>query len=484
MVGREKEKRLLLNAYEKKGPQFVAIYGRRRIGKTYLVNEILGPYFSFTHAGVAPDYAEKQSREKQQQIQLKAFSLSLRRFFGTFGEEIKDWFSAFFVLESKLDGLSKDKRKVIFFDELAWMDTPDSDFLKAFEQFYNGFVCLRSDIMIVCCASATTWMLNNIINNAGGLFGRVTTAIHLLPFTLKECLEYSQERELGLTKSLVIKYYMVLGGVAHYWDQLEPDQAFSFEKTVDSLFFSESALLKNEFQYLYRTLFKNESQYINIVTTLGEKKKGMTREELLKKTKSSSNGEFTKKLNDLKSCDLIREYVPFGKEKKGSLFQLVDNFTLFYLEFVSQGITDESYFLHSLNTPRIANWEGRAFEMVCLENVNSLKNALGISGVATEVSSFRCLADEDHGTKGHQIDLVISRADRIVHLCEMKYSEKPFLITKKMHDDWITRAPDFAMVTKTKFAVIPTMVTPYGLERNKYASDFPIVLPEDALFMA
>ncbi len=480
LIERKKEKEILNNAFAKEGNQFIAIYGRRRIGKTFLVKEMFKEHFAFQHSGVPPKEDKKLDYKEQLDVQLKAFANSMSFYFPDVYDVPKDWFGAFRMLYSCIAKLGH-KRKVIFLDELAWMDTPKCDFLDAFAQFYNQWLSLRNDIVLIVCASATSWILNNVIHSSGGLYNRVTCTINLKPFTLKECREYAIYRKLNLNKDQILKYYMVFGGVAYYWDLIMPN--LGFEQNIDELFFKANAPLKGEFNYLYRSMFKNYQGYIQIVEALSKKKMGLTRDEIATKTKLSKNGYFSMRLDDLESCGFIRQYHPFGKKENSSIYQLTDNFTLFYYEFLKEPPTDENYFVNLMDSPKKRNWEGRAFEQVCLENVNAIKMALGISGVSTDISSFRCQADEEKGIKGHQIDLVIARRDQIIHLCEMKYSLTPYVIDKKTYEDYLYRIPDFITVTNTKYSVLPLIVTPKGLAVNSYSNYFVNVIDEDDLFL-
>ena len=482
LISRKAEKKSLMNAWNKGGPQFIAIYGRRRIGKTYLVKEVYGDKFVFHHSGVALfEEEEKRSWTQQAEIQLSFFKSSLMYHWKKELDDFTDWKDAFRVLKLFLDEKAATEKCVVFLDELAWMDTPGSSFLSAFENFYNSYVCLKDNIVLVCCASATTWMLRHIIYSSGGLMDRVTCAIHLLPFTLKECEQYAAFRHLNMTREQILRTYMIFGGVAFYWDLLEPDQ--SLEQNIDRLFFAPGSIHRQEFLRLYRSLFKKDLSYLSLIRALGQKRMGLSRDELAKIGKVAAGGSFSEKLEDLESSGFIRSYKPFGKQKRGTLYQLIDNFTLFYLEFIENGSNDDHYFLHLVNQAKMNNWEGRAFEIVCLENITSIKSALGISGVYTEISSFRCLEDKDKGIKGHQIDLVISRKDKVIHLIEMKYGDKPFIITKHLYDDWRNRVPDFIASTGTTSSVLPTLIAPKGLASNLYSNWAQIVLDEDDLFL-
>ena len=479
IVSRKKEVEALERAYEKKEKQFVAIYGRRRVGKTYLVDMVFKDRFTFRHSGVQPDEDATKSDNEKMQEQLNAFYSSLLFYDPSLKEKPEDWFTAFRMLYQYILK-SKDEKKVIFIDEIAWMDSNKSSFLAAFSQFYNQWLSSDMNVLLIVCASATTWILKNIIHNTGGMYNRTSLAIKLESFTLNECQKYAEYNELYVDKELLIKYYMVLGGIPYYWDKLIPN--LSFEQNIDQLFFKSNASLQNEFNYLYRSMFVNYKGYINIVEALSKKKEGLNREEIAKEIKVTYNGNLSEQLNNLELCGIIRKYKPYGKRNHNATYKLIDNFTLFYYEFIKDEPDDENYFMHLLNSPKKNNWEGRAFEQVIFQNIDTIKKALGISGVSTEISSFRCQEDIEKGIKGHQIDLVISRKDKITHLCEIKFSNKPYVMDKKIYDNYIYRTPDFLEITKAKTVVIPVLISPKGIFKNQYASYFPIVIDENDLF--
>ena len=479
IVSRKKEIEALERAYDKKEKRFVVIYGRRRVGKTYLVDMVFKDRFTFRHSGIQINENKEKSDKEKTQEQLNAFYSSLIFYDPSISKQPKDWFEAFRLLYN-LILKNKDKKKLIFIDEIAWMDTNNGNFLEAFSQFYNQWLSSDMNVLLVVCASATTWILKNILHSTGGMYNRAALTIKLEPFTLNECQKYAENNELYVDKETIIKYYMILGGIPYYWDKLIPN--LSFEQNIDQLFFKKDASLKNEFNYLYRSMFANYKGYIKIVEILSKKKEGLTREEIAQKLKVTYNGNISEKLNNLELCGIIRKYKPFGKKNQNVVYKLIDSFTLFYYEFIKDEPEDENFFMNLIDSSKKNNWEGRAFEQVVFKNIDSIKKALGISGVSTDTSSFRCKEDIEKGIKGHQIDLVISRKDKITHLCEIKFSNRPFVMDKKTYDNYINRGPDFLAVTKAKTVIIPVLISPKGIFKNQYASYFPIVIDENDLF--
>lgn len=470
LVARDVEKALLRSTLDDEYSQFVAIYGRRRVGKTFLVRESFDYQFTFQHSGVANSGMHDQLYEFSESLK----DAGLRDF-----ERPRSWLEAFGLLKDLIRE-SRDKKKVIFIDELSWMDTPGSGLVTALESFWNGWASARKDIVLIVCASTTSWMLNKIVHNKGGLYNRLTKQIALKPFTLGQCEQFLQSKGIELTRHQILEGYMIMGGIPYYWDFFERGKSLS--QNVDALFFAENAPLAHEFDYLYASLFKNPKDYLAIVSALGKHKVGMTRGELLKNAGVGDTGAASKKLAELESCGFIRRYRSFNKKSKGSLYQLMDNFTLFYFKFLADGPRDDHFWEVTEDTSRRNAWRGLAFERVCLQHVPQIKEALGVRGVLTEVNSWSCKADPGLGIHGSQIDLLIVRRDQVINLCEMKYVADTFAITKKVDESLRHKVSDFKALTKTKSAVHVTIVTTYGLARNEYWGRVQQVVTADDLF--
>lgn len=470
LVGRKKEIELLNFILQAEDSHFAAVYGRRRVGKTFLVREVFGGRFTFQHAGLS---------EGGMKEQLFAFSSSLKEAGMSDVRRPDNWLEAFEELKD-LIRQSKEKRKVIFLDELSWMDTAKSDFMAALENFWNGFASARSDIVLIVCASATSWMLSKVVHNKGGLYNRLTQQIHLQNFTLKECEEYVQAAGLALNRNQILQYYMIFGGVPYYWGFLK--KGLSLPQNVDAALFAKDAPLKEEFKYLYASVFKNPETYVKIIETLGRKKVGMTREELIETSGILNSGDLTSKLEELESCGFIRKYYAFGRKKKNAVYQLIDCFTLFYYKFLENAPNDEHFWTNQVNTPAVNAWMGLAFERVCMEHIGQIKRKLGISGVLTEVNSWYCKADADKGVFGSQIDLLITRKDQVINLCEIKYSGSEFTVTEKVDRSIRNKIHDLTLLTKTKYAIYPTLITTYGLVNNSYSGNIQSVVTAEDLF--
>ena len=472
MIGRKEEIKTLEWDLEKDEPQFVAVYGRRRVGKTYLVREMFRDQFTFSHTGL---------RGASAKAQLAAFRTSLIQYGHDDCPVLRDWCTAFFELFKLIQG-APPGRKVIFIDELPWMDTPKSDLITGLESFWNGRATSRreKDVFLIVCGSASSWIVKKLLHNCEGLYGRLTDRVWLRPFTLAECERYAQRLGLVMTRQEICEAYMAFGGIPYYWSLMRPD--LSLVQNMDALFFSERGKLREEFDHLYASLFKNAEQHVKIVEALARKKCGMTREEIIAATGLKNGGNFKTWLEELVQCDFIRKYLPPGKRNRGAIFQLIDNYTLFYYSFLSDGrIHDEHFWSSSLTSPKIAAWKGVAFERVCLQHVRQIKMALGISGIVTQEYAWRS-THHDEETRGAQIDLVLDRADKTVNLCEIKYSDTPYEIDKDEDMLLRNRKALFAKETGGRKNCRTTLIAANGVKRSKYWGTIQSEITLDDLF--
>ncbi len=470
LIGRENEQCLLRQARQADRSRFVAVYGRRRVGKTFLIRETFNYTFTFQHSGLA---------KGNFRAQLDAFADSLIEAGAYNVTAPQNWMDAFRQLKALIRA-SEEERKVIFLDELSWMDTPRSDLLMALENFWNGFASARKDILLIICTSATSWILKTVIHDKGGLHNRVTDKISLQPFNLYECEKYLESKGIQMDHYDILEGYMVMGGVPYYWDFVQANK--SMAQNIDAIFFGEDALLKGEFNYLYASIFRNPKDYIRIITALGKKKAGMTRGEIARETGLAANGNMSQKLEELESCGFIRRYHEFGKKNMGAIIQLIDNYTLFYFKFLENPPTDSKFWEKSIDSPGRRAWTGIAFERVCLQHSEQIRKKLGITGVLTDECSWQCTSDADKGIFGSQVDLVINRNDHVVNLCEMKYSLSDYAITKEYDQKLREKVSDFKTATKTRCSIHLTMVVTYGLKRNIYSPHVQSVVNAEDLF--
>ncbi len=471
IVGRREERNALLRLVESDEPQFCVVYGRRRVGKTYLIRETFNYNFTFQHTGVANGNLKRQLSEFKESLRLAGLAKC---------PTPKNWFEAFGMLYELIDK-STDKKKVIFIDELPWLDTPKSGLLSALEHFWNARVTARpqKDVVLIICGSSTSWITQNILGNHGGLHNRRTESIHLQPFTLAECETYAKIQGLMMERKEIMETYMVLGGVPYYWNFLSA--GLGLVQNIDKLFFDSNAKLSGEFDALYRSLFKKPEPYLTVITALGKMRKGLTRDEIIKKTGISSGGVLVQVLEDLEQCGFIRRYYAFDKKERGSIYQLIDNFTLFHLMFIEGNHSqDNNFWTNRLVSDEHSTWQGLSFERVCLQHIEQIKQALGISGVISNVCAWSVSKTADH--PGTQIDLLIERRDNIINLCEMKFSAGKYVVSKDDFESMNTKRNIFKQVTKTSAAIHLTLITSNELARSGYFSSIQREVTLDDLF--
>lgn len=468
IIGREKEQHLIQQCASSDKAEFVAIYGRRRIGKTFLVRQYFADKFDFYATGIYQGSIKDQLRNFGEQLMAKS---------KRFTTVPKDWHEAFAMLREYLSNLRK-KRIVIFLDELPWFDTPRSKFVQELDYFWNSWGAQQDKLKFFVCGSAATWMIKNLIGAKGGLHNRLTHNIRLQPFTLYETEQLLTQKHITWERYTILECYAIFGGVPYYLNMLDNEE--SLTQNVDRLLFSRTGELRDEYSFVFRSLFEEYTIYHKIVELLSKKKKGMTREELQQGLKISSGGKFTEALMNLQNCDFIRKYHCFGKKQRDALYQLTDNFTYFYLSFVSDFAgQDESAWSNMIDNPKRTAWLGYAFEQVCLLHLSQIKHALGISGILTDASAWVGGDGEEKG----QIDLVIDRRDHTVNLCEMKFSMEPYEITKAYHEKLRSRMALFKRVTGTTKSLVNTMVTTYGIKRTKYCNIVNRTVTMDDLFL-
>ena len=474
IIGREREQALIQEYYDSPKPELVAVYGRRRVGKTYLVKSFFNQTFDFYFTG---------SFNTPKSTLLRLFQSELERYSGKKLKKPQDWFEAFGQLRDYLSSLKKEKI-VVFLDELPWMDTPKSNFIQAFSYFWNSWASNVSGMKFFVCGSATTWMVSKLIGDKGGMHGRVNRQIYLRPFNLNETEAFLRNKNIDWTQLQIAQTYMVMGGIPYYLDMLNP--TYTPEENIDHLFFEEGSVLRTEYDFIFRSLFKDSSIYQSVIETLAKKAVGMTREEIAHTAKLQNNGTLTEVLENLRRCDFIRTYTSFGKKLHGQMFQLVDLFSLFHNRFVFATNSQDNHFWHNMqDNPARKTWEGYAFEQICLHHIPQIKQKLRIDGTLSDVCSWQCkpFTDKDGVSyKGTQIDLLIDRRDQIIDLCEMKFSSDVYVITGEYDERLRNRKETFRAVTGTRKTLHTVLVTTYGLAKTKYSANVHDVVTLADLF--
>jgi AAA+ ATPase superfamily predicted ATPase len=469
LIGRKREQEQLLDYYHADRSDFVVVYGRRRVGKTFLVREVFAdnPFLFFTGTTKIRTTAEN----------LERFTDALGQYGMQVDEVPASWMKAFDLLRDRIKTSRSKGKKVIFIDEMPWLDLPRSGFLAALEYFWNSFASARKDILLIACGSASSWITKKLLRDHGGLHNRVTGRIHLQPLTLDECEVYLATKGSGLSRYDLVESYMVFGGIPYYLDYF--DGRYSLATNIDRIVFDQDAPLRDEFNELYASLFKNSNDYIRVVRALGEKKKGLARNEIVEASGLSNGGMLSDILENLELSGFIRSYYAYPQKTNGTLYQLIDSFSLFDCAFLyPTRPTNRHFWSNQTNTPKLNSWRGYAFEIVCLWHIDQIEQGLGIWGVNTSVSSWK----SSSVMPGAQIDLVIDREDRVVNLCEMKYAHDEFEVTARDEEVLRNKITAFTQETRTRKTVFLTFVAPYGVKHGKHAGIVRAQITMDDLF--
>lgn len=457
IIGRKKELLRLDNIVQSKKSEFLTVYGRRRVGKTFLIREYFNYRFDFQISGLANADTSQQ---------LFNFDTALGKQSNLVYESPSgNWLIAFQRLMAHLENSPRAGKKVVFFDELPWFDTPGSDFMMGLEHFWNSWASNRKDVLLIVCGSAASWMINVLINNDGGLHNRITQKMKIEAFNLQEAEEMLMAQNSVLDRYQVVQLYMALGGIPYYLEAVQPN--LSAAQNIQQLFFDSSGLLKNEFFNLYRSLFRKYEVYEKVVEALATKTEGLQRADIIKLSGVASGGTLSKVLADLEESGFIASYVSLDQKKQKTLYRLSDFYTAFYFRFLKNGqYQGENAWLNLIDNPVQRSWQGFAFEQICIDHISQIKKALGISGVQSNHASWKGRTEE----KAAQVDLLIDRRDQVINLCECKFSLDTFAIDKEYAEKLRSKISTFKTVTKTRKAVFLTMITTYGLEKNKYAT--------------
>ena len=481
MIGRILEQKQLREAYESSQPTMIAVYGRRRVGKTYLVTQTFASEFAFFHAGLSPDEMEGASNETKMEMQLKAFRNSLILSGAADCPILHDWQDAMLQLELLLEKKRKKGGKlVVFLDEIPWMDTPSSHFISAFEGYWNSYACRLGDLLTIVCGSATSWILNKLLRNKRGLYGRASKEILLAPFTLKETEDYLLSRGIHMSRYDVTRIYMALGGVPYYLGYLELGKTVA--ENIDTCFFKGGAPLKEEYASLFQAIFDYPQKAEEIVRALSQKNIGLSRSELLQKTGMSEGGSFSSVMKALEGSGFLLPYSPLNKEGKELYYRLIDPFCLFYLRHVEGAPSlNPSFWMGQSSSSSVRSFRGYAFENACFCHVKQIKKALGVESVSSMQLPFLQRGGENR--VGSQIDLVLYRADNFVNLCEMKFYGDDYEQGEADHKDLERKMNSLVPFLPKKASIHPVLITTFGLAKKGYYSDFERVLTLDDLFI-
>jgi uncharacterized protein len=458
-IGRQKERDLLNKLLENQEPEMVSVIGRRRVGKTFLIHSVYDKQIDFEISGIQNAPFARQ---------LTHFLAQMKMSFGVKPKnKPKNWIEAFLLLIEALEAKNKSSKMVLFFDELSWLSGPKSGFLEGLGFFWNSWAS-RKNIVVVICASAASWMIQKVVYHQGGLHNRITKRIDLQPFTLYETELFLRSRGVKSERYHILQLYMAMGGIPHYLKEVEAGK--SAAQNIDDICFAPNGLLADEFLKLYPALFAESDNHIAVIRALAQKRMGMERNEIITLAKLSNGGGITKTLGELVNCGFVESYYPFGKKRKETLYRLIDEYSLFYLQFIEKNRKKNAgLFMELSQTQEWKTWSGYAFETICLKHLSQLKNALSIKGVYSEASGF--LHKGSDGQKGLQIDLVLDRKDHTINLFEMKFYNTIWTIDKAEAEDLKEKVTLFKTITKTTKQVFLTIVSTFGIKRNEHSID-------------
>ena len=460
MIGRTEQTALMQETLTIKKSSFIAVTGRRRVGKTYLIDAVYSDNFCLRVTGI-------QGGDKQ--IQINNFTQKIAEHSNKkINAEATNWQQVFVQLKNYLKLLSKKKKQIIFLDELPWMSTNKSGFLQMLAHLWNDYLSKETHFILVVCGSATSWITQKIINDKGGLHNRVTLAMQLLPFTLAETKLFLLEKKINLSDTAIVEIYMALGGIPFYLEKIKRGE--SPAQAIERICFKDNGSLKHEYDNLYKALFDNAQNHESIVATLANAKKGLGAEEIIKNSKIVRGGPFTRTINDLIISGFVIAETPYGKLKRGIIYRLVDEFSVFYHKFMKKNKKANAGIWQIIAaTQQYKIWTGYVFESICMKHVSEIKKALGINNVYTETASFTHKGNKI--TTGFQIDLIIDRKDQVINLCECKFYNAAFEIDKKYAAQLIQRKALFKETTGTRKSVFNTMITNFKMLQNANSID-------------
>ncbi len=452
IAGRKHEIQVLSDALNSHRSELIAVYGRRRIGKTYLIREYFNKKIVFSFTGLSTGKRPEQ---------IKNFILKLNEVTNKFTgqKQPADWLEAFSLLKAFLKDIKETKKKkVIFIDEFPWVDSHKSGFLAAFENFWNDYCTTRRDLVVVVCGSAASYMIKRIINNSKGLSKRITQTIKLKPFNLKETKAFFKYKGILMEEYEILKIYMALGGVAEYLEHVKAGD--SAVTSIERLCFKPSAYLENEYNEVFRSLFNEGSYHQKIMNTLaGNRKKGISRDEILAKLNISSGGRFSDSLEELIQSGFVLKYDAYKNNSKSTLYRVFDEFCLFYLQFMlpNKGAKWGQIF----QKQEYKTWCGYAYETICLKHSEKIKQALRCDQIESKNYSWY--------NSDAQVDLVIDRADDIVNLCEIKFYSDEFSIDAGYLQKLRKKESQFRLTTGTKKSIYTIIISTWGLNPNQYS---------------
>lgn len=476
IIGRKAEQSWLKRLFKSKKAELIAVYGRRRIGKTFLIREMGQKNGRYMEA-IGKKDADMRS-------QLFIFSQALKNSFPEIELEnaFENWMTAFETLTDTIKKHEKG-RFTLFLDELPWMVTQKSGLLQALDHYWNAHWSQMKAIKVVVCGSAASWMLDNLINAKGGLHNRLTATLNLQPFSLSETAEYLKAHGHRYTHQRVLDTYLVTGGVPHYLNQMKKSR--SLLQNINDMCFNPNGLLHQEFPRLFRALFKSAEDNLQIIRLIAQKRFGISRNDLIKNLKTQSGGTLTKRIEELEAAGFIKTFIPYGLNNRSQYYRVTDEYSFFYLKWIEpelkKGLSfSEGYWQSLSKTSSWNSWSGYAFETVCLKHIEPIRKALGLENIGCKTGSWRHKTKDKHKT-GAQIDLLFDRLDDALTLCEIKYTRQAFKVDKSYAKELMNKLDCFEKQTNNRKELFLALISVSNVKETAWSEELvdQVVLLED-----
>lgn len=467
LFGREKETALLETVLNSKEAEFLAIYGRRRVGKTYLIRQYFGQKGLYIEASGAKGMPMKKQLENFMKVVSKTF------FNGVLLATPSSWDEAFDILTREIEKIPPTGKIIIFMDELPWLATKRSGLLESIDHYWNLYWSKLPHLVLVVCGSAASWMLEKLIYAKGGLHKRITRKILLEPFKLKETEQFLKKRGIRLNHKQILDIYMAIGGIPFYLKGIE--KGLSAAQNIDRLCFEKNGLLYNEFRNLFESLFDQAGINLKIVKEIVKGGNQISREDLIKKTGISSGGTLNKRLSELEAAGFIQHFIPYEKTKRGHFYRVIDEFSLFHLKWIEPFLTsfqsEQGYWQSMVKSPEVSSWAGLAYETICFKHISQIRKALGLDKIGCKIGSWQYLSKKGSDSDGVQIDLLFDRQDGTITICEIKYSGQPFVIDKGYAKILMKKLDIFEKHQKTSKQIFLALITTAPLKASLWSEE-------------
>jgi hypothetical protein len=465
LIGRQAERETLSRAAAVDRAALVAIYGRRRVGKTHLVRTHLAPlagvYFEIIGQHAAPRATQLANFKEQLESTFFRYRLP----------ELTSWREALSLLGDAVERAAHERPRepiVVFFDELPWMATHRSGLVPAIDYLWNARLSKLPNLVWVLCGSAASFMLDRLINAKGGLHNRITHRLRLDPFQLSDTRDFLASRGLRRGTAQTLELYMALGGVPYYL--LQVPRGASAAQAIGQICFERSGQLSDEFARLFSSLFDDSGEHEKLIRAVAKRRAGVLRDELISLAGLKSGGRVSRRLDELEAAGFLARFVPYGKTKRDTSYRLIDEYCLFYLSWIEPAPTSSfstsgvKYWQAKAGSPGFRAWAGYAFEGICLKHSAEIQAALGIDTMANVVGTWRYAPASGTSDRGAQIDLLFDRPDGVINLCELKYAADEFVLTKAYAKELVEKVEIFKRRSKAKKDVLVTLVTTHGLK--------------------